>query len=72
MSDSRFHLDEWKIIETRFEPDRARDSESIFALGNGMRDREPILKRHIQVTPCVVTMWLVSTILTRPLWAGGK
>lgn len=36
MSDSRFHLDEWKIIETRFEPDRGRDSESIFSLGNGM------------------------------------
>src|SRR5665647_826994 len=36
MTDSRFQSDEWKIIETRFEPDRGRDSESIFALGNGM------------------------------------
>ena len=36
MSDTRFQSDEWKIIETRFEPSRARDSESIFALGNGM------------------------------------
>ena len=34
--DSRFQSDEWKIIETRFEPERGRDSESIFALGNGM------------------------------------
>ncbi len=36
MTDSRFQSDEWKIIETRFEPERGRDSESIFALGNGM------------------------------------
>ncbi len=36
MTYSRFQSDEWKIIETRFEPDRGRDSESIFALGNGM------------------------------------
>jgi maltose phosphorylase len=36
MTDSRFQSDEWKIIETRFEPDNCRDSESIFALGNGM------------------------------------
>ncbi|MFZ2286438.1 MAG: family 65 glycosyl hydrolase domain-containing protein [Bacteroidales bacterium] len=36
MPDSRFQPDEWKIIETRFEPERGRDSESIFALGNGM------------------------------------
>jgi maltose phosphorylase len=36
MTDSRFQPDEWKIIETRFEPERGRDSESIFALGNGM------------------------------------
>jgi maltose phosphorylase len=36
MTESRFQSDEWKIIETRFEPERARDSESIFALGNGM------------------------------------
>lgn len=36
MTDSRFRSDEWKIIETRFEPERGRDSESIFALGNGM------------------------------------
>ena len=36
MTDSRFQLDDWKIIETRFEPERVRDSESIFALGNGM------------------------------------
>ncbi|MDM8003307.1 MAG: glycoside hydrolase family 65 protein, partial [Bacteroidota bacterium] len=36
MTDTRFKPDEWKIIETRFEADRGRDSESIFALGNGM------------------------------------
>ncbi len=36
MTDSRFQSDGWKIIETRFEPERGRDSESIFALGNGM------------------------------------
>jgi len=36
MTDSRFQSDEWKIIETQFEPERGRDSESIFALGNGM------------------------------------
>ena len=36
MTDSRFQSDEWKIIETRFEAERGRDSESIFALGNGM------------------------------------
>jgi len=36
MTDTRFQSDEWKIIETRFEPGRGRDSESIFALGNGM------------------------------------
>jgi len=36
MTDTRFQPDEWLIIETRFEPERARDSESIFALGNGM------------------------------------
>lgn len=36
MTDSRFQPDDWKIIETRFEPERGRDSESIFALGNGM------------------------------------
>lgn len=36
MTDSRFQPDEWKIIETRFEPENGRDSESIFALGNGM------------------------------------
>ena len=36
MSDSRFQPDEWKIIETWFDPVRGRDSESIFALGNGM------------------------------------
>lgn len=36
MTDSRFQSDEWKIIETRFEPEKGRDSESIFALGNGM------------------------------------
>ncbi len=36
MTDSRFQPDEWKIIETRFDPVRGRDSESIFALGNGM------------------------------------
>jgi len=36
MTDSRFQSDEWKIIEARFEPERGRDSESIFALGNGM------------------------------------
>lgn len=36
MTDSRFQPDEWKIIETRFEPVNGRDSESIFALGNGM------------------------------------
>ena len=36
MSDTRFQSDEWKIIETRFEPGLGRDSESIFALGNGM------------------------------------
>ncbi len=33
---TRFQSDEWMIIETRFEPERGRDSESIFALGNGM------------------------------------
>ena len=32
----RFKRDDWKIIETRFEPEFARDSESLFALGNGM------------------------------------
>ncbi len=36
MTDSRFQPDEWKIIETRFDAMRGRDSESIFALGNGM------------------------------------
>ena len=36
MTDSRFQPDDWKIIETRFAPERGRDSESIFALGNGM------------------------------------
>ncbi len=36
MTDRRFQADEWKIIEVRFEPDKTRDSESIFALGNGM------------------------------------
>jgi len=36
MTDSRFQPDDWKIIETQFEPERGRDSESIFALGNGM------------------------------------
>lgn len=36
MTDTRFQSDAWKIIETRFEPGRGRDSESIFALGNGM------------------------------------
>ncbi|MBK7488585.1 MAG: glycoside hydrolase family 65 protein [Bacteroidales bacterium] len=36
MTDSRFQPDEWKIIETRFDAVRGRDSESIFALGNGM------------------------------------
>ncbi len=36
MSDSRFQPDEWKIIETRFEPAGGRESESLFALGNGM------------------------------------
>ena len=36
MNDSRFQSDEWKIIETRFDPVRGRDSESIFSLGNGM------------------------------------
>ncbi|MFN2335530.1 MAG: family 65 glycosyl hydrolase domain-containing protein [Bacteroidales bacterium] len=36
MTDSRFQSDEWKIIETRFDPESGRDSESIFALGNGM------------------------------------
>ncbi len=36
MTDTRFKPDEWKIIETRFDADRGRDSESIFALGNGM------------------------------------
>ncbi|HUW94055.1 MAG TPA: family 65 glycosyl hydrolase domain-containing protein, partial [Bacteroidales bacterium] len=36
MINSRFQPDEWKIIETRFEPETARNSESIFALGNGM------------------------------------
>lgn len=36
MTDTRFKPDEWLIIETRFEPARGRDSESIFALGNGM------------------------------------
>ena len=36
MMDSRFQSDEWKIIETRFEPESGRDSESIFALGNGV------------------------------------
>lgn len=36
MTDTRFLPDEWKIIETRFEPEKGRDSESIFALGNGM------------------------------------
>ena len=35
MTDSRFKPYEWKIIETRFEPERGRDSESIFSLGNG-------------------------------------
>lgn len=34
--DARFQQDEWLIIETRFEPERGRESESIFALGNGM------------------------------------
>jgi len=34
--ETRFQPDEWLIIETRFEPERGRDSESIFALGNGM------------------------------------
>ena len=32
----RFKPDEWKIIESRFDPEFARDSESLFALGNGM------------------------------------
>ena len=36
MTDTRFQPDEWLIIETRFEPGKSRDSESIFALGNGM------------------------------------
>jgi maltose phosphorylase len=36
MTESRFQPDEWKIIETRLEPENGRDSESIFALGNGM------------------------------------
>lgn len=36
MSDTRFLSDEWKIIETRFDPSGGRDSESIFSLGNGM------------------------------------
>ena len=36
MINSRFQPDEWKIIETRFEPENGRDSESIFAMGNGM------------------------------------
>jgi maltose phosphorylase len=36
MTASRFQSDEWKIIETRFEPAYGRDSESIFALGNGV------------------------------------
>lgn len=36
MTDTRFQPDEWKIIETQFEAERGRDSESIFALGNGM------------------------------------
>ncbi len=36
MSDTRFQPDEWKIIETRFDPVCGRDSESIFSLGNGM------------------------------------
>jgi maltose phosphorylase len=34
--DSRFQPDGWKIVETRFEPENGRDSESIFSLGNGM------------------------------------
>jgi len=36
MINSRFQPDEWKITETRFEPENGRDSESIFAMGNGM------------------------------------
>ncbi|MBN2664986.1 MAG: glycoside hydrolase family 65 protein, partial [Bacteroidales bacterium] len=36
MTDTRFQSDEWLIIETKFDPGRSRDSESIFALGNGM------------------------------------
>ena len=44
--DSRFQSDEWKIIETRFEPDRGRDSESIFALGNGMMGQRANFEEH--------------------------
>src|SRR5512133_465291 len=36
MTDSRFQPDDWTITETRFEPEDGRDSESIFAMGNGM------------------------------------
>lgn len=36
MINSRFQPDGWKITETRFEPENGRDSESIFAMGNGM------------------------------------
>ena len=43
---SRFYLEEhpWKIIESQFDPQKVKASESIFSLGNGAMGREPILR----------------------------
>ncbi len=35
MRDHYYELDPWKIIETKFDPDRQEGSESIFSIGNG-------------------------------------
>ena len=33
---NNYKVDEWKIIEETFEPQRVKGSESIFSIGNGM------------------------------------
>ena len=49
MNQSYILEDEWKIIESGFEPDRVKGSESIFSIGNGAMGQRPISKNNIQV-----------------------
>ena len=69
---SLFNVDEWSIVQSKFEPEKQLMIS--FSIGNGilLQLKRQTLKEHTQGSLCKVHILVVFIIQIRPRLDGGK